>query len=89
MAQRKSKKVREAAEETARRLKEMNDLLLLAEKEEEDLLLNVEDTIKGIAEKNGLFCGVILTHDDLISVLQLALKTGEKVKIPFRLYFNE
>jgi hypothetical protein len=36
-----------------------------------------------------MFCGIILNHADLIAVVDLALKTGESVKIPFRLYFNE
>lgn len=86
---RKSKKVREAAEDTARRLQEMNELLVLAEQEEKQLLDDTEKSINEIAVKNNLFCGVILTHEDLISVLRLALQTNESIKIPFKLYFNE
>ena len=86
---RKSKKVREAAEEQAKRLQEMKELLEIAEQEEKKLLENTEESIKEIADKNNIFCGVILSHEDLLSVLRLALETKENIKIPFKLYFND
>ena len=71
------------------KLAEVERLKQEADLEEKGLLEKAEADIKGIADENNLFCGIILSHDDLIAVLQLALKTGEAVRIPFRLYFNE
>lgn len=86
---RKSKKAREAAEEQAKRLQEMKELLERAEQEEKQILEDTEKDIQEIAEKNNLFCGVILSHEDLLNVLKLALETKENIKIPFKLYFND
>ena len=86
---RKSKKVREAAEEQAKRLQEMKELLEQAEQEENQLLEDAENSINKVTEKNNMFCGVILSYEDLLAVLRLALETKENIKIPFKLYFNE
>lgn len=86
---RKSKKVREAAEEQAKRLQEMKELLEQAEQEEKKILEDTEESIQKIAEKNNIFCGVILSQEDLLAVLRLALETKENIKIPFKLYFND
>lgn len=89
MAQRKSKKVREVVENTTKRLKEVNELLKLAEQEEKQILDDTEINIQELIKEFNLFCGVILTHEDIISILRLALQTNESIKIPFKLYFNE
>ena len=86
---RKSKVVKEQLEKLKKQEEEISKLMELAETEEKNQLENTEKAVQTIVEKNNLFCGVILSHDDLLSVLRLALQTGENVKIPFRLYFNE
>lgn len=86
---RKSKKVREEAKQQAKRLEEMKELLEKAEQNEKQTLEDGEENIKQITEKDNLFCGVILSHEDLIAVLKLALETKEVIKIPFKLYFND
>ena len=75
--------------EAEKQLLELASLELEAQKEEVSIVETAEKNINDIALLNGLFCGVILNHVDLVAIFDLALKTGESVKIPFRLYFNE
>jgi hypothetical protein len=75
--------------EAEKQLIELASLELEAQKEELNIVETAEKNINDIALLNGLFCGVILNHADLVAIFDLALKTGESVKIPFRLYFNE
>ena len=81
--------IREQKLEAQKKITELEILEQEAQKEEINIIRTVEDNINIVSKDNGLFCGVILNHADLIAVLDLALKTGESVKIPFRLYFNE
>ena len=81
--------IRERKLEAQQKLAEIAALELEAQKEETNIIETAEKNINDIAKSNDLFCGVILNHADLVAVLDLALKTGESVKIPFRLYFNE
>jgi len=81
--------IRERKLEAEKQLAEIAALELEAQKEEVNIIETAEKNINDIAKMNNLFCGVILNHPDLVAVLDLALKTGESVKIPFRLYFNE
>ena len=57
--------------------------------EEKQMLEDTEKAIADIAAGKELFCGVILTPDDITAIVSLAIKTKENIKIPFRLYFNE
>jgi|OpeIllAssembly_1097287.scaffolds.fasta_scaffold584911_2 hypothetical protein len=81
--------IREQKLEAQKKITELEILEQEAQKEEINIITTVEDNINTVSKDNGLFCGVILNHADLIAVFDLALKTGESVKIPFRLYFNE
>ncbi|HSO89262.1 MAG TPA: hypothetical protein VLQ91_22100 [Draconibacterium sp.] len=81
--------IREQKLEVQKKIAELEQLEQEAQKEEINIIETAEKNINDIASLNGLFCGVILNHADLIAVLDIALKTGESVKIPFRLYFNE
>ena len=86
---RKLKKINEEKLEVQKKLAEIERLELEAQQEEQDKLDMVNGAINSLCETNSMFCGVTLTHEDLISVIQLALKSGEQVKIPFRIYFND
>ena len=86
---RKSKVVKEQAAKMKKQLEEVESLLELAEIEEKNLLESPEKAIKDIAEKNNLFCGVVLTKQLVLDILTMMLDKGENVSIPFRLYFNE
>jgi hypothetical protein len=81
--------IREQKLEAQKKITELEILEQEAQKEEINIITTVEDNINTVSKDNGLFCGVILNHADLIAVFDLALKTGESVKIPFRLYFND
>lgn len=87
---RKSKQVREEAVKAAEKFREMERLLKEAEEEEKATVEGVEKQIQEIAAKNGMFCGVVLTTPDLLTILEMALKMAEpKISIPFKLYYNE
>lgn len=86
---RKSKEVRREAVKAAEKLNEIQRLLKEAEEEEVNKLESVEKQISDIAEQNGMFCGVILTAQDVLNVVDMALKTHETIKVPFKLYYNE
>jgi crotonobetainyl-CoA:carnitine CoA-transferase CaiB-like acyl-CoA transferase len=86
---RKGKEVREEAAKALARLREIEEIQQLAEKEDAELLENTEQAIKDLCGEHGIFCGVILTPEDLTNVITLAIKTGQNVKIQFKLYFND
>ena len=86
---RKIRTINQEKIEAQKRLAEIERLEQLAQQEEKDLIETISTQINSVCEAKNIFCGVILTHEDLISVIQLAFKSGEQVKIPFRLYFNE
>jgi hypothetical protein len=81
--------IREQKIQAEKQVAELAALELEAQKEEINIIETVEANINTVSKDNGLFCGVILNQADLVAVFDLALKTGESVKIPFRLYFNE
>jgi hypothetical protein len=89
------KKIRRSKDKIAT-VKAMQKQLELVEAEaqkaieqEKQLLKETEEAINLICENEDLFCGVILTHDDVLQIVDLAIKTKENIKIPFKLYFNE
>jgi polysaccharide deacetylase 2 family uncharacterized protein YibQ len=86
---RKLKTINTEKLEAQKKLAEIERLELEAQQEEKNILETAAKNIENVCTLNNLFCGVILTHEDLITVLQMALKSGEQIKIPFRLYFNE
>jgi uncharacterized Fe-S cluster-containing protein len=86
---RKSKAVKDELLKKRKQLEEVERLYQEAEAEDANRLDKLKDGIDKMVEAEGLFCGVILTHDDLVNVISVALKTGESVKIPYRLYYNE
>jgi hypothetical protein len=86
------RKVKTLAEETRKqveKLKEIEELLKLAQQEELDKIESVTKQIETICSTGDVFCGVILTVEDLLSVIRMAIQSKESVKIPFRIYINE
>ncbi len=92
-AQEQMRKVQAAAEKRAQELREQIEAAEEEErkaKEEEEKLY--KDTVSGIdklADKGDFFVGVILTHNDILAVIDLAMKSKEAIKIPYRLYNKE
>lgn len=80
---------RKKLEEAANQLKAEQEQLEAEQKAEQDLLKSTEDQINELATANNMFCGVILTPSDLLNVIELAMKTGENIKIPVKVYYNE
>lgn len=86
---RKAKELRGKTIEAAEKFKEMERLLKEAEEEEKKRLEEVEKQIQDVAALNGMFCGVKITNQDLLNIIQLALETKDTISIPFKLYYNE
>lgn len=86
---RKSKNVKEERAKAEARLNEIDSILKQAEVEEQQVLEIAEKQIKDLTESKNIFCGVILTKQDVLNVLSIILDTHENVKIPFRLYYND
>lgn len=89
MAQRKSIKVKAELTALELELKKLEQESKLAEKEELSKLESVKSQVEQIAIQNDVFCGVILTHEDLLNVLKVALESGEAIKIKCNAYHNE
>lgn len=86
---RKTKVIQLEVSKAAEKLVEVQKLQEEAEQEEKKLVEDVEAKIKAIADGQNLFVGAILTRHDLLAILDIALQTGESVKVPFKIYFNE
>lgn len=85
---RKSNIFAENLKKAKQQLEEAEKLAQEARLEEENTLKEAEDSINSILDANEMFCGVILQKQDVVSILQIALETNEKIKIPFKLYFK-
>ena len=86
---RKIKLVTEEKAKAARKLEEMDALLKEAQAEETRQIEEAEAAVKAIEKDRNMFCGVVLGKADLVAILDMALKTGESIKIPFKMYFIE
>jgi hypothetical protein len=86
---RKSKKVMADTTDIRKKYEEAKALLEAAEAEDKNIIEATEKQIVGLCEANDIFCGVILTAIDVAKVVEIALTTGESVRIPFKLYYNE
>ena len=72
--------------------KQLERIQAEAEQEQQAEIRVLEDTEKQINEiigKEDLFCGVILTPQDVLSVVEMAMTVKENIKIPFKLYYND
>lgn len=85
----KSKVARLESLKTLQRLKEIEATVAAAEAEEKETLEFVQHSIDTLCTEHTLFCGVRLTHEDLINILSLALTTPETIEIPYKLYFTD
>ena len=86
---RKIKVLAKEAEEQVKKLEEIQELLKLAQQEEADKIESVIKQIEALCKQNDVFCGVILTVDDLLAVVKMAIQSKENIEIPFRIYIKE
>lgn len=71
------------------RLKEIEELHRLAVEEEKAQFEQLVSDIDEMCAGQGMFCGVILTPEDLANIVKLAIETKEPIKIKYNLYYNE
>ena len=86
---RKSKELIKEKQEALKRLKEVEELEALSLKEDADRLENVTNEITKVCEKNDMFCGVILTQQDILEIIKVAMDSKQNVSIPFKVYYKE
>jgi precorrin-6B methylase 1 len=88
MATRKSIEKKALAERTRKQLERIEAEAQQELESEKRLLEETEQKINSLCEGDSLFCGIILSPEDILHVVGMAMKTKENIKIPFKLYFN-
>ena len=86
---RKSKIVLSELKKAQERLKEIEALRIKSEEEEKATIDETFKQIDSICKQEDLFCGVILTAQDVAKIVELAIQSKESIKIKYNLYFNE
>ncbi len=77
------------AERATERLSKVEEDLKTAIEEEDAMVTDLENRINEICSEKDIFCGVVLSHDDILNIVDMAIKMKENIKIPFKLYFKE
>jgi glutathionylspermidine synthase len=93
-AQAQLKRMQESAEKRAKELEQQIEEAEAAAKkaleEEEKLISSTIEEIEKLCKERGFFCGVIITKQILLQVVDMAIDNkGENIKIPFRLYIDD
>lgn len=92
-AERQMKVIQETAERQAaelqKRIDDAEEVAKIAEEEELELYENTMAHINKLCKETGYFCGVVLTKQDLLTVIDMAIETKDNIRIPFRLYIDE
>lgn len=87
------KRMQEAAKKRAVELqKQIEEAEAAAQKameEEQALFEQTEKEIKDLCTERGYYCGVILTKENVLQIVQMAIEIKDNIKIPFRLYVDE
>lgn len=89
LARQEAERVRKEADRALEKVREVEELVQRAEQEESQLAASVSETIDRLCMDKGMFCGVILTLQDVVNILQLMYEKRENVKIKYNLYFEE
>ena len=77
------------AERATERLSKVEEDLKTAIEEEDAMVTDLENRINEMCSEKDIFCGVVLSHDDILNIVDMAIKIKENIKIPFKLYFKE
>ena len=85
----KRKEILSEMEEARKRLEEIEKLAKEEENESIKLLEDTNTQIENIIKERDLFCGVVLTKEDVIQIVSLIIDTKENITIPFKLYFKD
>jgi len=82
---RKTRELADEAKQAAARLAEIEALREVAIREEREAIEGLQAQIDGLCGED-YFCGVILTHQDLLQIIGLALDDNSNIRIPYKLY---
>lgn len=82
-------KAEKELKEANEKLEQYNKLIEEAEQEEKLKYDNTLQEIKEVANKNGYFCGVVLTREDILNILNIYMDTKDNVRINASLYLIE
>jgi len=86
---RKIKEINQELLKANKKLREVQALKEEAEKEEQDLINSVNTLIEETSKEKNVWVGVVLTKADLVSIIGIALETGESIRIASKVYINE
>ena len=89
MARKKIKQTQEKLDKIKLEAEELTSQLKDAEDKEQELLNETTEKINVICKEAEYFCGVVLTKQDLLTVIDMAIETKDNIRIPFRLYIDE
>ena len=89
MARQEAERIKKEADRALEKVKEVEELVRRAEEEDKQLIGSVAGNIDQLCSEKGLFCGVILTLEDVVSIIRLMIEKQENVKIKYNLYFEE
>lgn len=85
---RRSKEKKNVAEAMRKQLERIEAEAQQELESEIRLLEEKTNEINTLCAEEELFCGIIITPDDVLQIIKIAIETKENIKIPFRLYFN-
>ena len=68
--------------------KDAEKLVSAALESEADYLKTARDKIGAICNEYDVFCGLLLTKEDVLNIVSLSIDSKEIIKIPFVVYFN-
>jgi esterase/lipase len=84
------KMIRKEMETVSTKMQDLNATYTEAMHEEQKVIDLIKKDINEICDKYGMFCGVVLTQQDVLGIVQTALAhKGETVEIPYHLYFKK
>lgn len=86
---RKSVNAIKAFKEAEAKLNEAREEAIKAQEEEKKLLENTKEQIKDVCKEHNIFCGIVLSKQDLLNIIELAITKKEEIKIEFQLYMND
>jgi len=82
-------KAQQEIDDKLKKLEEAKQLALEEDKAEKENIENIKIQIEELSKSNSLFCGVILTKDDILQLIKMAMEVQDNIKIPFALYIEE
>jgi uncharacterized protein YqfB (UPF0267 family) len=84
-----AEKARKELDALSVKAREMEELSARAAEEEKMFLEETSLKLDNLCGEANVFCGVVLSFQDVVNILQLMIETRENVRIRYNLYFNE